>query len=191
MKLSFAFLALLSVLLFIAATLCHASEEAGVDAEAGSTADSAGDESAFEIPDDAALLKMKVRQLKEILGRKGPDADCLACTSKREYVDRIRETESWPDVTPTPPPPPPEMSKEEMDEFLRKSEDPEYMADLRKKLEEAGIDTKNIFMGNDFDPEKLKKFAADGKENAAEDDIKSEDESSDEKPGDATTDDEL
>lgn len=190
MKRSFAILALLSVLFFIGATFCYASEEAGVDTEAGSTADTADDEPAFEIPDDAALMKMKVRQLKEILGRKGPDADCLACTSKREYVDRIRETESWPDVTPTPPPPPPEMSKEEMDEFLKKTKDPEYMADLRKKLEEAGIDTKNIFMGNDLDPEKLKKFAADGKGNAPEDD-KTQDESSDEKSNDAATDDEL
>ena len=36
------------------------------------------------LPDDATLRKMKVKELKGLLARKGADAACVACTSRGE-----------------------------------------------------------------------------------------------------------
>lgn len=45
---------------------------------------------------EPAMLKLKVRELKEMLRRKG--ASCDACVSKRDLVDRIVEVKEWNDV---------------------------------------------------------------------------------------------
>lgn len=173
------------VVLFVAAfTHVNASEaEANADSggetsrgEAGEVGSSGDGSSGLELPDDAVLLKMKVRELKDILDRKGSDAECLACTSKREYVDRIRETASWPDVTPSPsveeaPP----LSDDEIKKLFDKTKDPKYMADLKEKLRAAGINTDNLFTGKDFNSKdfanKLNKFNTDNKDTDANADV--------------------
>lgn len=114
------------------------------------------------IPDNATLRKMKVRELKAILARKGPDAECLACTSKQEYIDRIHETSVWPDVQPEEADDDDTPSPEELAAMFKKGRDSEEMARLMKNLEEAGVDPSNLFStdGN-FDADAFaKKFAS-------------------------------
>lgn len=149
-------LLLLLLSLFVLLCVTHADESTGTDSDTADTP-------AFELPDDAALLKMKVKELKQILSRKGSSADCLACTSKQEYVDRIHETLEWPDVTPSPTPDTTfnmddEKNKEELEKLFSKNKDPKYMAELKEKLKAAGIDTKNIFMGDEINPDIIKTY---------------------------------
>lgn len=144
------------------------------------------EESAFEMPDDLSLLKMKVRQLKDILRRKGDDADCVACTSKQEYVDRIHETASWPDVTPSPSASP-ELTeedlktREELEKLFSKKKDPAYMEEMKKKLEAAGIDPSQVFMGNQLNPEVVRRYkpGAENGDGASSDDASTDDASTD------------
>eukprot|EP00177_Eucheuma_denticulatum_P000575 GFKZ01001038.1.p2 GENE.GFKZ01001038.1~~GFKZ01001038.1.p2 ORF type:complete len:203 (+),score=48.69 GFKZ01001038.1:138-746(+) len=170
------FEAILAIVLLFAVlnTLTAAAEEdaSTVDpASAEQPTELSTDETAFvenpspeQIPDDATLRKMKVRELKAILAKKGPNAECLACTSKQEYIDRIHETSDWPDA------PPEDMdaddedppSPEELAAMFNKGRDSEEMARLRKNLEEAGIDPSNLFStGDNFDADAFaKKFAS-------------------------------
>lgn len=98
------------------------------------------------LPDDATLLKMKVRQLKQMLLKKGADAECKACTSKGEYVDRIRETADWPDVTLDAAPSDEKMpSVEELQKMFANKDDTKYMEELKAKLKASGIDSSNLF----------------------------------------------
>lgn len=153
----------LSVAISLAALLADVSAEQTVeqpDAEKPNAATEQTPESVMEqLPDDATLLKMKVRELKAILERKGPDAQCLACTSKKEYVDRIHETADWPymekkdenlkDEIPKDGP-----SMEELKTMFNRP-DNEEMQNLMKKLKDAGIDASNVFSGSDFDSDKF------------------------------------
>lgn len=119
--------------------------EKGADDE---QAEPAKEAEVVELPDDATLLKMKVRELKAILTKKGPDAACLACTSKAEFVERIRETADWPVVEEKKEEPAmgdDAPSMEELRAMFSKGRDDEQMKELKKNLEAAGIDTTNIF----------------------------------------------
>lgn len=147
-----------------------AASETGPEANEGS--ETKGDESkGAEIPDYATLLKMKVRELKDILARKGSEADCVACTSKREYIDRIHETAGWPDATPSPsseeaPP----LSDEEIQKLFAKTKDPEYMREMREKLKAAGINVDNLYSGQNINTDEFgKKFRTINLENGGAD----------------------
>lgn len=140
-------LALLAGLL--ALTCASADAEPSADAADAPAKDAPAAE---PLPDDATLLHMKVKELKELLARKGAVAECVACTSKREYVDRIHETADWPDVTPEPTADTP--SEEELKNMFNKQGDIE---DLKRKLKEAGIDTANIFKAGDLNADELEK----------------------------------
>lgn len=108
---------------------------------------------------------MKVRQLKALLEKKGPDAECVACTSKQEFVDRIRETANWPDVKQTDAEEgdrADDLKLEELAALFNKDKSPEEVEKLKRNLEAAGIDTSNIFStGGDFDADAfVKQFAS-------------------------------
>lgn len=92
--------------------------------------------------DVEALLKMRVRELKAMLEKKG--AECVACTSKEEYVQRIQETLSWPDVTPAATEE--EPSIEELRGMFNGSANDDRVKQLKESLEKAGIDTSKLFM---------------------------------------------
>lgn len=141
-----------------AADAAGAAEPAFEKADKAADADPAKVPEPVELPDDATLLKMKVRELKAILEKKGPDAACLACTSKKEYVDRIRETADWAavevkkeDAAGTEDAP----SMEELKEMFTKGRDSEQMKKLKENLKAAGIDTSNIFSADGFDSERF------------------------------------
>lgn len=108
---------------------------------------------------------MKVRQLKALLAKKGPDAECVACTSKQEFVDRIRETADWPDVKQTDDDErngTDDPKLEELAALFNKNKDPEEVEKIKKNLEAAGIDASNIFStGGDFNADAFaKQFAS-------------------------------
>jgi ARMET, C-terminal len=86
-----AFCVILSVVVAFASLL------AAVAAEESADGDKAGDVVAarFALSRDG-LLKLKVRDLKEMLKRKG--ASCDACVSKSDLVERIAEVREWNDV---------------------------------------------------------------------------------------------
>lgn len=151
-------LGLLLLTLVALATASDAGSEAtGADGKEGD-ATKRTETGRAEIPDDVTLLKMKVRELKEFLARKGSEADCVACTSKREYIDRIHETADWPDATPSPSSADPPLSDEEVQKLFAKTKDPEYMRELREKLKAAGINA-DTFSGQNIDADELaKKF---------------------------------
>lgn len=104
-------------------------------------------EASDPLPDEAALLKMRVKDLKAFLQKKGADAACVACTSKQEYVSRIHETADWPDVTSSPEATAmgDEPTMEDLQRMFSESQNDERIAGLKKQLEEAGIDTSKIF----------------------------------------------
>lgn len=128
------------------------SKSVGTESENGSTKGSEEDAEATPFPDDATLLKMRVRELKEILARKGAEAECKACTTKQEFVDRIRETLGWADVTATPSPSAEESvpSMEELRKMFAQNEDNEYMKKLKEQLKQAGINADVVGSGNKF-----------------------------------------
>jgi hypothetical protein len=81
----------LSVVVAFAALISVVTGEATVpDSGLGDT-----DASQFDLTDDA-LLKLKVRDLKAMIKRKG--ATCDACVSKADLVERIAEVRDWEDV---------------------------------------------------------------------------------------------
>lgn len=155
----------LSVVVAFATLLATVSaEEAGAEQPATDKADGAPEQSGKhaseadpvveELPDDATLRKMKVRELKAILEKKGPEAMCLACTSKQEYIDRIRETADWPTVEKKESASDEDtLSMDQLRDLFNKGRDEEHIKDLKKRLRDAGIDTSNIFTGADFDSE--------------------------------------
>lgn len=102
--------------------------------------------------DDAALLKLKVRELKAMLAKKGPDAECVACTSKKEYVERIRETAEWPDAAV-----PEDLSDLDLGKIDGNRE--EEIEKLRQKLKDSGINAQMFMKGADgkFDEEAFAK----------------------------------
>lgn len=103
---------------------------------------------------------MKVRQLKALLAKKGSDAECLACTSKQEFVDRIRETADWPDVEQNNHQKPGENDPtlDELAALFNKDRSPEEVDKIKRNLEAAGIDASNIFStGGNFDAEAFTK----------------------------------
>lgn len=125
------------------------------------------------LPDDGTLLRMRVRELKAILEKKGPDAQCQACTTKQEYVDRIHETYSWPDATPSASPevPPDAPSMEELQKmFAEQNKDSEDIRKLREELKKSGINADIVGNGmGKFNAEDLakayKRIKLDAKEN--------------------------
>lgn len=135
-------------------------EEVKAEKEAGGEAKLEEEPEVVELPDEATLLKMKVRELKAILAKKGPDAACLACTSKAEFVERIRDTADWPVVAEKKEENQGEgddaPSMEELRAMFSKGRDDEQMKELKKNLKAAGIDTSNIFAtGGGLDSEKF------------------------------------
>lgn len=154
-------------------------EETAVEDETSSATNGSSDETskskAEGLPDDATLRKMKVKELKKLLAKKGPEAECVACTTKDEYVERIRETENWEDHV--------EEEKdmklgnddapsmEELQKMFGKGKESEEMIKLKESLKKAGIDPKNILnTAGDFDVEAFAKqfgdMGAKGKEKA-------------------------
>lgn len=115
------------------------------------------------IPDEATLLTMKVKQLKELLEKKGPDAACLACTSKQEYVDRIRQTADWPTLAAATPTAEMDPSMEDLRNMFQGNNDDEQMKNLRDKLRDSGVNVDNIFTANGLNKEgfeeELKRFS--------------------------------
>jgi hypothetical protein len=83
----------LSVAIAFASLLATVAAE---DAATGAGAGLVDDVAARFGLDAAAMLKLKVRQLKEMLRRKG--ASCDACVSKGDLVERILEVREWEDV---------------------------------------------------------------------------------------------
>lgn len=104
------------------------------------------------LPDDATLLKMRVRELKDMLSKKGAEAECKACTTKQEFVDRIRETFTWADVTESPSASAEESvpSMEELRKMFAQNQDNEYMRKLKEQLKQAGINADVVGNGNGF-----------------------------------------
>lgn len=137
------------LLLLVLGLIALCSRITCAEEEAATAADAASSEAtATPLPDDQTLRKMKVSQLKALLAKKGPDAACLACTSRIEYVERIRETADWPDVTPSPAASDP--TKEELDRMFANQKDMPNMEELKRKLKEAGLDTSNIYTADDI-----------------------------------------
>lgn len=147
---------LLSIVIAFSALINTVSaEEAATDTIKEPTKDTTNISDPEPIPDDAKLLKMKVRELKAFLEKKGADAECKACTSKREYVDRIRETADWPNVLKEEPKKDDELPLDEIQKLFAKGQSSEEMEKLRKELEKAGIDASNFISTNGLSPEDL------------------------------------
>lgn len=173
-------------------TVVHGEEGAAPPGDDSSNDSASGGVELPPIPDDdTTLLKMKVRELKGFLDRKGADAACMACTSKREYVDRIRETMTWPDVTPEPEPEKAMSdddtpSMEELQKMFQKKEDTPEMIKLKEQLKAAGIDASVLSKG-DFGNNFKNVYDADnakGNGDAATDDKGDEAASGDDSGGD-------
>lgn len=145
---------ILSIAIAFAALINTVSaEESGTTTETvkESTKDTTNVSDSEPIPEDAKLLKMKVRELKAFLEKKGPEAECKACTSKREYVDRIRETADWPNVSKSDD----DLPLDEIQKLFAKGQNNEEMQKLRMELEKAGIDASNFISTNGLTPEEL------------------------------------
>jgi ARMET, C-terminal len=81
----------LSVVVAFAALISVVTGEAAVPDSGAAAVDA----SRFGLSDDA-LMKLKVRDLKAMIKRKG--ATCEACVSKADLVERIAEVRDWDDV---------------------------------------------------------------------------------------------
>lgn len=159
MSRTFPFLPFLGTVLALVIAISITSLIAVVSAKEDSSASPAAESPVADqkvpepIPDNATLRKMKVKQLKQFLDRKGPKAACLACTSKGEYIDRIRETADWPDVTPEPTDDEPTL--EELQKMFSQGQDSEEIRKIKENLKAAGIDASNIFSANGLNKEKM------------------------------------
>ncbi len=112
---------------------------------------------------DVDFKAMKVKELKAFLKKRG--ADCLACSSKEDYVDRAIEIKDWPEV---------EQKDEKAPEFdavnfgdLFKDgnmDEEERMKKLKEALEKSGVDTSKLFNGNVLNAEELGKVFKDQKD---------------------------
>lgn len=130
----------LSIVVAFATLLATVAAEDAADAASAPPAEA-------PVPAQAELRKMKVRELKAILDKKGPDAACIACTSKGEYIERIQETKSWPDVQPSP-----DVADGPSVDDLHSDDpaiDPERLARLKEMLKASGIDTSKLFSNTD------------------------------------------
>jgi ARMET, C-terminal len=82
---------LLSVVVAFAALISVVTGEGAVPDSGAAAVDA----SRFGLSDDA-LMKLKVRDLKAMIKRKG--ATCDACVSKADLIERIAEVRDWDDV---------------------------------------------------------------------------------------------
>lgn len=102
---------------------------------------------------------MKVKELKAFLEKRG--ADCLACSSKSDFVDRALETRDWPEVEIKVP----ETQKPgdvDVEQLLKDVKiDDEKMKKLREELEKSGLDTSKLFNGNILNAQELAKVFKD------------------------------
>jgi ARMET, C-terminal len=116
---------------------------------------------------NAALLKLKVRELKQMLARKG--AKCNACSSKHDLIERIEEVREWPDKEPEP-----SVDASDADpSFNRADYDDSNMDEtiqkIRKMMKEKGMDgnaMKNMKM---FSPKDLEKMNVESTQRAEKD----------------------
>lgn len=127
-------------------------ETGGTDSEKGTERGSETRQNSAPLPDDATLLKLRVRELKDMLSKKGAEAECKACTTKQEFVDRIRETFTWADVSESPSASAEESvpSMEELRKMFAQNQDNEYMRKLKEQLKQAGINADVVGNGNNF-----------------------------------------
>lgn len=134
--------------LFAGVGVCEAGSEGS---GSGSSTENADTET-NSLPDDATLLKMRVRDLKQLLQRKGADAECKACTTKQEFVDRIKETFTWSDVTATPSASAEESmpTMEELRKMFNRNEDNVDVKKLKEQLRKAGINVDVVGNKNGF-----------------------------------------
>lgn len=86
----------------------------------------------FSLPHES-LLKLKVRELKDMLRVKG--ASCEACVSKRDLIERIAEVKDWSTVTGS------EEQNKEKDDGLTADE---RMTKLKESLAKSGIDPSRL-----------------------------------------------
>lgn len=133
---------------------------------------------ATPVPSDTLLLKMKVRELKALLAKKGPEAACVACTSKGEYVDRVRETAEWADVIIEAAQKDDSPSVEELAKMFSGQQDSAEMEKIKADLKAAGVDTSNMFSAGQLNKDSLeaemKKWDAVNKAKGKGDDVKSD-----------------